>query len=494
MDVRTEGKSVLIIEDEEHFRSYLERLVGKKHRALSAGSWSEARSLLFENRVDVVLVDLRLPEMSGREIVQNLRREFGEGICIVVITGYDQEWNESQALMSGVSCYLRKGAFLPEELLSMIDTCRREEQGAAALAGRQPMLTKLADFTNRLVSMDSLNEVLHEVISTIKDVTGCTRISVMLLSDDGNYLYIKKAIGIDQNIIKSTRIGVGEHISGKAFRDRRIISSGNLNRFCNRYFQYRDRGPFMSIPLLEVPFSSGKKPIGVINLTNKTGGRAFTSQEKSLLIHIANAASIAVENALRKEALEKASIDTLILLTNVLEARDRYTRGHAVRVSSFACEIASRLGFSDQELEEIKYGAQLHDIGKIQVPDAVLLKEGRLTDDEYAVMKQHPVTSMKLVDHIAFFHSIKGLFLHHHERYDGRGYPDGIGGEDIEIGARIIAVADAFDAMTSNRPYRNAMSRDQAIQVLRSERGLQFDPLCVEAFLEYTSGGLFPQA
>ncbi|MFW6181614.1 MAG: HD-GYP domain-containing protein, partial [Spirochaetota bacterium] len=143
--------------------------------------------------------------------------------------------------------------------------------------------------------------------------------------------------------------------------------------------------------------------------------------------------------------------------------------------------------------EEIKYGAQLHDIGKIQVPDAVLLKEGRLTDEEYAVMKQHPVTSMKLVDHIAFFHSIKGLFLHHHERYDGSGYPDGIGGVDIEIGARIIAVADAFDAMTSNRPYRRAMSQAQAIQALESERGRQFDPLCVEAFLDYAAGGLHPR-
>lgn len=488
MNVKTEGKNVLIIEDEENFRTYLEHLVSKKYRAFSAGNWSEARSLLFENRVDVALVDLRLPGTSGREIAQTIRREFGNSIHIVIITGYEEEWNASQALMSGVHSFLRKGDFRPEELLSVIDNCTREEPDPGPLTCRQPMLTKLADFTNRLVSMDSLNEVLHEVIKTIKDVTGCTRISVMLLSDDGNYLYIKKAIGIDQDIIKSTRIGIGEHISGKAFRDRRIISSGELNRFCNRYFQYRDRGPFMSIPLLEVPFSSGKKPIGVINLTNKTVGEAFTSQEKSLLIHIANAASIAVENALRKEALEKASIDTLILLSNVLEARDRYTQGHAVRVSSFSREIAGRLGFSDQELDEIKYGAQLHDIGKIQIPDAVLLKQGKLTREEYAIMKQHPVISMKLVDHIAFFQSIKGLFLHHHERYDGKGYPDGIGGGDIEIGARIIAVADAFDAMTSNRPYRSALSREVAIQVLRSEREKQFDPLCVDAFLEYAGG------
>jgi HD-GYP domain-containing protein (c-di-GMP phosphodiesterase class II) len=143
------------------------------------------------------------------------------------------------------------------------------------------------------------------------------------------------------------------------------------------------------------------------------------------------------------------------------------------------------LGFSEDALAEVRYGAQLHDIGKIEIPDSVLLKKGSLTPREYGIMKRHPITSKHIVDHIAFFNNIKGLFLHHHERFDGRGYPDGIKGRDIEIGARIIAVADAYDAMTSDRPYRKAMSQNEAISVLQRERRYQFDPDCVECFLDY---------
>jgi HD-GYP domain-containing protein (c-di-GMP phosphodiesterase class II) len=188
---------------------------------------------------------------------------------------------------------------------------------------------------------------------------------------------------------------------------------------------------------------------------------------------------------LRKEALEKTAIDTLILLTNVIEARDHYTRGHSIRVGEFAAEIARRLGFSDIEVKEIQYAGHLHDIGKIEIPDSILLKKGRLTEREYEIIKKHPITSKRIVDHISYFHSIKGLFLHHHERYDGLGYPDGIGEDKIEIGARILAVADAYDAMTSDRPYRKAMTRKKACNILRLERGRQFDPRCVDVFLEY---------
>lgn len=490
-NVQTKRKRILIIEDESTFRSFLEHLVGSRYQTLSAGSWSEAKGLLYENTIDVVLVDLRLPEKSGREIVQTIRREFDHRIRIIVITGHENEWNTSQAIMSGVHAFLKKGSFRPEDLFTAIERCTSEENVDIPLPGKQLTLTRLADFTNRLVSMNNLNEVLLEVIKTIREVTGCVNTSVMLLSENGRHLFVKKAVGPDGDRVESSIIDITDNIAGKTYDEVKPLSPEDLNSFCNQYFQYREQGPFMSIPLFEVPFSSGNKPIGVIKITHQEREKQITRQEKSLLIHIANAASIAVENAQRKKALEKASIDTLILLTNVLEVRDRYTQGHSVRVSRFAREIASRVGFSEQELEDIRYGAQLHDIGKIQIPDAVLLKEGTLTEGEYEMMKLHPVTSMKLVDHIEFFGSIKPLFLHHHERYDGRGYPDGIGGEDIEMGARIIAVADAYDAMTSDRPYRRALSRDTAISTLVSERGRQFDPECVDAMVDYLDSPWF---
>ena len=498
MKTKTEKRgTVLIIEDEEHFRSYLENIVKRNFNYYSAGSWSEAKSLLFENSIDIVLVDLRLPEVSGKQIVETINHEIGDRINIIVITGYDNDWEDQCALKCGVQSYFRKGAFKPEDLLNVMNECIESKdifnlKNTISSDDRQELsqsrietLSKLFQFTNKLTSLDSLNDVIDTTIRTIQNITGCSRISVMLLADDKRSLYIRRAIGLQEDIIKSTRIRVGEHIAGKAFYAKKVISSKPRSRVYDQYFKYKVSGPFMSIPLIEVPNKRGTKPIGVINLTNKKGGKAFTDGEQYLLLHLANSASLAIKNELRKTALQKASIDTLVLLTNVLEAKDICTQGHSIRVSEYSCGIASRLGFSEAALSEVRYGAQLHDIGKIEIPDSVLLKKGALTPREYGIMKRHPITSKHIVDHIAFFNHIKGLFLHHHERFDGRGYPDGIRGRDIEIGARIIAVADAYDAMTSDRPYRKAMSQDEAISVLQRERRYQFDPDCVDCFLDY---------
>jgi response regulator RpfG family c-di-GMP phosphodiesterase len=464
--------TVLIIEDEEHFRTYLESIVKRDYLYYSAGSWSSAKSFLYENDIDIVLVDLRLPGVSGKRIVETIYREFGERIQTIVITGYENDWEDQRALKCGVHSYFKKGAFRPEDLILVMDSCISFQNVVKSTSNstysgvgansktRLEKLEKLYDFTNKLTSLDNLNDVVDTVIKTIKNITGCMRISVMLLSDDDETLYIKKAIGIREDIIKSTRIRIGEKIAGKAFHDRKIISSSSKSHLRDKYFKYQHSGPFMSVPLNEVPFKRGKKPL-------------------------ANSASIAIKNELRKKALEKASIDTLILLTNVIEARDKYTQGHSIRVSQYASEIAHRLGFSDDSISEVRYGAQLHDIGKIEIPDAVLLKKGSLTIIEYDIMKKHPITSKKIVDHIAFFDPIKGLFLHHHERFDGGGYPDGIKGRKIEIGARIIAVADAYDAMTSDRPYRKAMSKKVALNILHREKGKQFDPDFVDVFIDY---------
>jgi response regulator RpfG family c-di-GMP phosphodiesterase len=476
--------TVLIIEDELHFRTYLQSIVKREFHYLTASSWSEAKSLLYENSIDIVLIDLRLPDLSGRNIAHNLLTNFPYELILFVITGYEDEWDREKALREGVTCYFIKGSFSPDELLVRMReaTLQRERKRTTELGSRT--LLKLYEFTNTLTSLDTLDRVMEAVIRMIQSVTGCMRISIMLLSEDGQYLFIKKAIGLEEEVVKTTRIKVGENVSGRAFSGRKIISSDG-HGIDRRFFSYKEKGPFMSIPLQEVPYRKGKMPIGVINLTNRATDEGFLENEKKLLTYIANSASIAIKSELRKEALEKSAIDTLILLINVVEARDRYTRGHSIRVGEYAAEISRRLGFNEESVKEILYAGQLHDIGKIEVPDSILLKKGKLSHKEFEIMKRHPITSVRIVDHITYFQPITGSFLHHHERYDGKGYPDGIGDDEIEIGARILAVADAFDAMTSDRPYRGAMTRDQAKRILQSERGHQFDPQCVDVFLEY---------
>ncbi len=174
---------------------------------------------------------------------------------------------------------------------------------------------------------------------------------------------------------------------------------------------------------------------------------------------------------------------TLQALTRALDTRDEETEEHSQRVRRYTELIGRQLGVVEDELTEIVHGALLHDIGKIGVPDAILLKPGKLTPDELSIMRKHPEIGFRMIAHIPFLAKASEVVLHHHETYDGRGYPAGLSGDKIPLGARIFAVADTFDAMTSDRPYRSALPVESALAEIRRCRGTQFDPLVVDAFL-----------
>ncbi|QAZ67750.1 response regulator [Solidesulfovibrio carbinolicus] len=181
-------------------------------------------------------------------------------------------------------------------------------------------------------------------------------------------------------------------------------------------------------------------------------------------------------------------LSSMSALITALEARDEYTKGHTARVSRMAMRLGRAMGLGERELRNLEIGSNLHDIGKIGVRDAVLLKPGRLTPEEYAVIQEHAVIGAEILRPIASLAPVLPLILLHHERWDGRGYPTAISGEDIPLGARIIAIADAFDAMTTDRPYRQGMALTHALGVIRDEAGRQFCPICAEAFLAMLDG------
>ncbi|MCC6174436.1 MAG: HD domain-containing protein [Chloroflexi bacterium] len=176
---------------------------------------------------------------------------------------------------------------------------------------------------------------------------------------------------------------------------------------------------------------------------------------------------------------------TLEALGRTVDRRDGMTGGHCVRVAEYSRILGLRiLGSSPLQLQTLEYGALLHDIGKIAVPDAILRKEGPLTDDEWTIMRQHPELGYEILHGIAFLTDALPIVRHHHERFDGAGYPDGLSGEVVPVGARIFSVADAFDAMTADRHYRRALSLDRTMSELRRGRGSQFDPVVIDALEE----------
>ena len=164
--------------------------------------------------------------------------------------------------------------------------------------------------------------------------------------------------------------------------------------------------------------------------------------------------------------------------------RDKYTKGHSERVTHLALQIAEKFGLDEQDKYVLKYGGYLHDVGKIGIPDRILLKPGPLTEEEWVIMKQHPLKGFSMLSDLDFSSQLKPIILYHHERYDGKGYPVGLKGEEIPFVARIAGVADAFDAMTSDRPYRKAMDIKTAMEEIKTQAGKQFCPKVASVFLE----------
>ncbi len=225
-------------------------------------------------------------------------------------------------------------------------------------------------------------------------------------------------------------------------------------------------------------------PWGLVEIYDIRRGRRFESLDTTIAgLVVAHVESLLAQLQ-HAEALERVFRETLGSLTSALEAKDAYTCEHAQEVGDLAVSVGRRLGLDPVDLRAVELGALLHDIGKIRIHEAILNKPGPLSDEEWEVMRSHPEAGERILAPIASLAEVLPIVRSSHERWDGRGYPDGLAGEDIPVGARIVAVCDAFRAMVEPRPYRSALAREAALAELRHCAGSQFDPACVEALLE----------
>jgi putative nucleotidyltransferase with HDIG domain len=234
---------------------------------------------------------------------------------------------------------------------------------------------------------------------------------------------------------------------------------------------------------LGVPLWTRSRFVGVLCLAGKKTGERFTADDLSLLSTLGSQAALAIYNAQLHEAREQALLDTITALAHAIEAKDGYTIQHCERMTGRAVALAQALGLPRQEVENVRLGAILHDVGKIGIPDAVLNKPGKLTPEEYEIIKQHAAIGARIVQSVGALQGVVPIVRHHQERYDGSGYPEGLAGEDIPIGARIIGVVDTYGAMTEDRVYRKAPGHHNAIAELTRLAGRQFDPVVVDAFV-----------
>ena len=233
------------------------------------------------------------------------------------------------------------------------------------------------------------------------------------------------------------------------------------------------------VNLAALPFATKGEMRGVLLLANKRSG-PFTDAECDILLAIGQHAGLALQNARLHQKLLDSYVSTVAVLADAIEAKDAYTRGHCEGVSRVAVEVARRLGVVDGALDAVRYAALLHDVGKIGIPDGILLKPGKLMDEEFSIIQKHAAIGRDLVARVPALSHLGDVILHHHERFDGSGYPDGLDGENIPLASRIIGIVDAFDAMTTPRPYRDPIEVEAAYAEMARCAGTQFDPRIVE--------------
>jgi putative nucleotidyltransferase with HDIG domain len=343
-------------------------------------------------------------------------------------------------------------------------------------------LWKLLDISRALNSETELERLMRKTVPFVREILEADRGSVFLLDEKKRELWSLIAEGDE---IKEIRVSLDKGIAGYVARTGQTLnvpdaySDPRFNREVDRQTGYRTKA------ILCAPMKNIRgEIIGVIQILNKLDGDRFTEDDQIILEAFAAQAAIAVENALLYRKIERTYDQILQALVAQLDLRDVETENHSLRVVEYTLLIARGMGFHGRTLRPIRWGAMLHDIGKIGIPDNILHKPGKLTPQEWEIMKTHPVKGYEALKEIGFLADALPIVRHHHERYDGKGYPDGLRGNEIPIGARIFAVADAFDAMTSDRPYRKAMPVEKAIGEIVANSGTQFDPSVVGVFLQ----------
>ena len=344
-------------------------------------------------------------------------------------------------------------------------------------------LKNLQEALQAATSTLDLNQVLQQVLAGAAKASSA-QIGCLALEDSGK-LVLKGGFGTDSTTAERLALGLG----GEICRD--VMATGTAVMQAMQHETEND-SPLNPRAVLCVPITLRGKPQGVLFLANYQVGHIFTDDHRNLVTELASQAAVAIDNARLFQDREEVMVSALQALANAVDARDPYTRGHSERVTQYSLMIARHMKYAPKDPAawlRLERGGRLHDIGKIGVPDAVLQKAGKLTDEEFAQMKTHPVVGFNILSGLKMLTDELVIVRSHHERYDGKGYPDRIKGSDLPMYAWIVSAADAIDAMTSDRPYRKGMSIQVAVDQVRAGAGTHFHPDVAEAVLDAVGNG-----
>jgi response regulator RpfG family c-di-GMP phosphodiesterase len=465
-DMNRELPQVLVVDDEPAIRAILsDLLVHEGFRVLTAGNGVEALEVLAERRIEIVISDMKMPEMDGLELLERIAEAYPHVVSLM-ITAFSTVETAIESMKRGAFDYVMK-PFNVDQLMRTVHRALTQQRLKAENIELKAALS-LYRLAARLGDEVELAPTLTAVVETVIEQVEADRVSVVLFEPT-----ICDAAGAEPSLCRNALTPKGEAITQS------LIVNGAA------VFEYMIDHPATETvtTLLLTPLVRGERQLGVLLAVRDDARRAFTEGDRKLLTIIADRAAVAVQNAELFDTLDRTFTTTIEAFVTALEEKDRYTAGHSERVAEYARVTAQELGLSEDEVQLIYMGGRLHDIGKLTIRSAELNKPGALTDEEYNRFKAHPGYGEELMTPIPTFRRILPAIGGHHEKYDGSGYPRGLKGLEIPMMARIVAIADTYDAMTSHRAYRAALPHSIAVKELQRCSGTQFCPECVEAFL-----------
>lgn len=356
------------------------------------------------------------------------------------------------------------------------------------LQTRESQFEALVRIGSTINSSLGLKRVLSEVMDSLVRLMRAERGFLMLCEPDGN-LKVHMARGLDHVDLDEDQFAVSKTVVNRVVETGKLVLTTNAQEDPRFEAQF-SVAAYHLLSILCVPLNIKNKLIGVIYVDNRAHIGVFQQENFDLITAFANQAAIAIHNAqlfdelqASKDELEIAYQATLEGWVRALDLRDKETEGHTKRVTALTQTLARGMGLGEDEIVHITRGALLHDIGKMAIPDGILLKPGKLTDDERMLIQKHPQYAYEMLSPIKFLHPALDIPYCHHEKWDGSGYPRGLKGEEIPFAARIFAIVDVWDALVSDRPYRKGIHPSEVKQSIRELSGTQFDPRIVDAFL-----------
>jgi HD-GYP domain-containing protein (c-di-GMP phosphodiesterase class II) len=383
---------------------------------------------------------------------------------------------------TGLDLVIASEASLPIRSVAESDRADIVVAQLGRVGGHDVRLDLLFEVGKKASSASEVSRVVDEIVPMTKHALRASASSLLLLDEERQELFFEFADGDAEQTLKPIRISVQSGIAGWVARHREPIivnDAANDERFCKDI----DRSTgFLTRSIMCAPLMANGRLVGVIEVLNKLDGSDFDGKDLETLMAVASTAAISLENARLHEAVMDGYRRTVKALAAAIDAKDPYTCGHSQRVKEYALLAGRFLVMAREELKAVEYAGILHDVGKIGIVDSTLRKPCQLAPDEWVIMRSHPSIGANIIGDAPFLGKARELVLHHHEKYDGTGYPSQLRREAIPLGARLIAVADAFDTMTTDRAYRSAFSVDYALNELRKCVGTQFCPLAVEAF------------